>query len=149
MVAIDFYNYTGKNNVINKVLPTGTTFNGVFIEPFNVVNPQIKVRATLPFNYNYCKVAVLNRYYFVSDCTILTKDSVLLTLSIDVLKSYENDILASTGTVTAKENANKYINTRENIHDIRPNFEKINFSVNTPFEETGNIIMITIKGNTN
>lgn len=148
MVNVNLYQYSGKNNVINKTLTqTPQTATGILIEPFDLMHPKIKFRCTPPFNYNYIFISQLNRYYFVSNTEILNANTVLLTLSIDVLKTYETDILAATGTITAKENANGFINTRENIHDLRPVTEKINFSENTPFSETGNIIMVTLKGN--
>lgn len=149
MVNAILYQYSGKNNVINKTLENPQNVNGLLIEPFDVMHPKIKFRCTPPFIYNYIFISQLNRYYFISNTEILNANTVLLTLTIDVLKTYENSILAASGTIVSRETANKYISTRENIHDIRPNFEKINFSVNEPFNENGNIIMVTIKGNAN
>ncbi len=149
MVNVNLYQYNGKNNVINKTLTQSPqTATGVLIEPFDLMHPKIKFRCTPPFTYNYLYIAELNRYYFVTNTEILNATTVLLSLQLDVLKTYCTDILNATGTIVSRETANKYINTRDNIHDIRPNFEKINFSVNNPFDENGNIIMITIKGKT-
>lgn len=149
MVNAILYQYSGKNNVINKTLENPQNVTGLMIEPFDVMHPKIKFRCAPPFIYNYIFISQLNRYYFISNTEILNANTVLLTLTIDVLKTYENSILAASGTIVSRETANKYISTRENIHDIRPNFEKINFSVNEPFNENGNIIMVTIKGNAN
>lgn len=150
MVNVNLYQYSGKNNVINKSLTqTPQTATGVMIEPFDVVHPKIKFRCEPPFTYNYLYIAELNRYYFVTNTEILNANTVLLSLQLDVLKTYATDILNATGTITAKENANAYLNTRDNIHDVRPITEKLTFSENTPFDETGVIIMVTLKGNTN
>lgn len=148
MVNAILYQYSGKNNVINKTLENPQSVNGLMIEPFDVIHPKIKFRCEPPFIYNYLYITQLNRYYFVTNTEILNANTVLLSLQLDVLKTYATDLLNATGTIVSRETANKYINTRDNIHDIRPNFEKINFSVNNPFDENGNIIMITIKGKT-
>lgn len=150
MVNVNLYQYGGKNNVINKTLDeTPQTATGVLIEPFDVIHPKIKFRCEPPFIYNYLYITQLNRYYFVTNTEILNANTVLLSLQLDVLKTYATDLLNATGTINAKENANAYISNRDNIHDVRPITEKINFSVNEPFNENGTLIMVTIKGKTN
>lgn len=96
--------------------------------------------------YTYANFA--NKYYFVEKIEVLDGRRVKITLHIDLLMTYSQMILASTGTVTESEN-NKYLNTRSNVYDIRPKFAKLNFSRETPLSdtETNNIIMITTKGN--
>lgn len=96
--------------------------------------------------YTYANFA--NKYYFVEKIEVLDGRRVKITLHIDLLMTYSQMILVSTGTVTESEN-NKYLNTRSNVYDIRPKFAKLNFSRETPLSdtETNNIIMITTKGN--
>lgn len=96
--------------------------------------------------YTYANFA--NKYYFVEKIEALDGRKVKITLHIDLLMTYSQMILVSTGTVTESEN-NKYLNTRSNVYDIRPKFAKLNFSRETPLSdtETNNIIMITTKGN--
>lgn len=147
MINVNLYQYSGKNNVINKRLENTHTVTGLFVEPFNIFTPQIKLRCIYPFNYNYVYISTLNKYYFITDKEILNATTILLTLKLDVLKTYENSVLAATATVTSKENANGFINTRVNIHDLRPIYEKLNFSNETPFSENGTIIVVTLKGN--
>lgn len=150
-MVITLYQYTGKTNVINKVLQNGVNVDGTIKDITNVITPQIRFRAKPTLQdiqtFNYCYISALNRYYFVENAEIISSDVICLNLRVDVLKSNENALLQSTATVTECENANKYISNRNNIHDVRPQFEKINFSVNAPFDENGNIIMITLKGN--
>ena len=59
-----------------------------------------------------------------------------LALRVDVLKTYESEILAATGRVTESDNPDPYIS----------NFEKVPFANTGLFKEDGSIIMITIKG---
>ena len=152
-MIITLYQYSGKNNVVNKDLGTGVNVDGTIKEPFNVLRPNVKIRVNSTLQnimiYNYVYIAELSRYYFVNSIDAISGDIFVLSLSVDVLKTYSAEILAATGTITNRENANKFISNRANIHDVRPQFEKIDFSVNAPFDADGNIIMVTLKGNSN
>ena len=150
-MVITLYNFNGKRNTINKTLSNGVNVDGTIKDATNVITPQIKFRKKQDLQnvsaFNYVYIAALNRYFFVENCEIISGDLFVLSLRVDVLKSYENAILASTATITERENANRFISNRANIHDVRPQFDKINFSVNTPFDENGVLIMVTLKGN--
>lgn len=152
MVTLNLYQYSGKPNVINKTLPTATQYNGLLYDSQNVLTPFIRIRKTdgvtfEPTFFNYAEISDLGRFYFVTDTIIENTNVIRLNLKLDVLKTYAAEILASTATITQRENANAYISNRENVYSIVPNFSKIDFSVNSPFDENGNIIMVTLKGN--
>lgn len=153
-MELKLYKFSGKNNEIDKVLDNGTaqTLNGVFFDYFDKITPQIKVRTKVNLTdlktFNYCYIAALeNSYYFIENITIISNDVFKFDLRLDVLKTYSTEIKAATVTVKAKENANAYISSRETVTDSRPEIEKINFSVNAPFMEYGDIILTTTKGN--
>lgn len=152
MVTLNLYQYSGKPNVINKTLPTATQYNGLLYDSQNVLTPFVRIRKTdgvtfEPTFFNYAEISDLGRFYFVTDTIIENTNVIRLNLKLDVLKTYAAEILASTATITQRENANAYISNRENVYSIVPNFSKIDFSVNSPFDENGNIIMVTLKGN--
>lgn len=147
MIQLNLFNYNGKPNVINKTLQNEKIIiNGLFYNNFDIYTPEIAIRQSININvFNYAFLPLFNRFYFVVDTFIESNTKTVLKLKLDVLKTYSNELLKSTGTVTQKENANKYISNRETIYDIRPQFDKIVFP-NVVFDEKGQIIMITIKG---
>ena len=53
----------------------------------------------------------------------------------------------STATLTKSENGNKYLSNRSNVVDVRPNIRKLDFPNKGLLNETGSIVMVTIKGN--
>lgn len=71
-----------------------------------------------------------------------------LALRIDVLKSYESEILAATGRVSESDNPDPYISNRDTVYKRTPNFEKVLFSETGLLNENGGIIMVTLKGTT-
>lgn len=146
MIKIKTFIYNGKPNEVNKNLQASAEYEGILNVTFNVLKPIIRFRTKTPVTFNYVFIESLNRYYFVVEkqhdgdiCTV--------RLSVDVLFTYKDVIINSSATLTKSENANKYLSNRSNVVDVRPNIRKIDFPNEDLINETGTIIMVTIKGN--
>lgn len=147
MIQLNLYNYNGKSNVINKTLQNEILLNGLFYNDFDIYTPDVAIRQPVNINvFNYAFLPLFNRFYFIVDTFIVSNTKTVLKLKLDVLKTYANELLTATGTVTQKENSNKFISDRRKIYDIRPNFDKIGFDYTF---KKGDIVMITLKGNIN
>ena len=146
MIKIKTFIYDGKPNAVNKTLQANEEYTGVLNATFNVLTPVVKFRTRTPVSFNYVYIESLNRYYFVSE---LNQDGDICTvrLRVDVLQTYKEKILASSATLTKGENVNKYLSNRSNVVDVRPQFRKLDFPNKELINETGSIIMVTIKGN--
>lgn len=146
MIKIKTFIYDGKPNTINKTLQTNEEYTGVLNATFNVLTPVVRFRTRTPVSFNYVFIESLNRYYFVSE---LNQDGDICTvrLRVDVLQTYKEKILASSATLTKGTNINNYLSNRSNVVDVRPNFRKLDFPNKELINETGSIIMVTIKGN--
>lgn len=148
MVTANFYNYEGHPNTVNKELGEETTVNGILRDVVNVFNPVFTLRYnSAPFPFNYCFIPTFGRYYFVDSVIILNSEKIEIRLRVDVLFTYKDIILNSTATITKSENGNKYLSNRSNVVDVRPNIRKLDFPNEELLDETGSIIMVTIKGN--
>lgn len=146
MVKIKTYVYDGEPNRINKTLQENNEYTGVLNMTFNVLNPIIRFRTRTPVTFNYVYIESLNRYYFVSEIE-QNGDICTVRLRVDVLQTYKEKILASSATLAMGNNINKFVSNRTNIYDVRPKTKKINFPNNGLLNETGTIVMITLKGN--
>ena len=146
MIKIKTFIYDGKPNAVNKTLQANEEYTGVLNATFNVLTPVVRFRIRTPVSFNYVFIESLNRYYFVSE---LNQDGDICTvhLRVDVLQTYKEKILASSATLTKGTNVNKYLSNRSNVVDVRPNFRKLDFPNKELINETGSIIMVTIKGN--
>lgn len=146
MIKIKTFIFDGKPNEVNKTLQANEEYTGVLNATFNVLTPVVRFRTRTPVSFNYVYIESLNRYYFVSE---LTQDGDLckVRLRVDVLQTYKEKILASSATLTKGENVNKYLSNRSNVVDVRPNIRKLDFPNKELINETGSIIMVTIKGN--
>lgn len=146
MIKVTLYQYNGNKNTINKKLSNGIDYLGAIREQTSVLNPVITIRINDTLKVNYCYIPTLKRYYFIDDITYIASDKAVLRLRVDVLKSYENEILSATGTVTQSDNPDKFSSNRQSVYNRKPNFEKIDFPNKKLFDKTGSIIMVTIKG---
>lgn len=146
MVTIDLYYYPNRRDTVNKQLTEKTPVDGLIYNETNLLSPVVKIRWNSLFTFNYCYINALNRYYHIDKFRLLETGVYELNLSVDVLKTYEQQIMSATATVNEKEQANRFISSRSNIYDVRPNFEFIQFP-QSHFTEDGTIILVALKGN--
>lgn len=148
MIKIQTYNYTGERNRVDKTdYLTGTTdYNGVLNAQFDVLRPVVRFRTNTPVTFNYAYIESLGRYYFVDN---IKQDGNVcsVSFSVDVLHTYKDKIKQLQAVLVEGENVNGYASNRHNVYDTRPKTEKLEFSENKEFNDEGNIIMVTIKGN--
>lgn len=146
MVSIQLYNYRGRRNTVNKQLGDPLTLSGTLKDDFNYLNPTITVRLSNLLNSNYCYISNFNRYYFIDDIIVKSNGAYDLLLSVDILKTYETDILTATGETVLTADANPYSSNRDSTYNLKPQFEKIPFPETGLLDPDGTIIMVTIKG---
>lgn len=146
MVKIKTFIFNGKPNEVNKTLQANEEYTGVLNATFNVLTPVVRFRTRTPVTFNYVYIESLNRYYFVSEKQ-QDGDICTVRLRVDVLFTYKDIILNSSATLVKGGNANKFVSNRNNVYDVRPKTKKINFPNTGLLNETGTIVMVTLKGN--
>lgn len=146
MIKIKTFVYDGKPNEVNKTLQENEEYTGVLNATFNVLSPVVCFRTRTPVTFNYVYIESLNRYYFVSE---KRQDGDICTvhLRVDVLFTYKDIILNSSATLVKGDNVNKFVSNRNNVYDVRPKTKKINFPNTGLLNETGTVVMVTLKGN--
>lgn len=150
MVTIDLYKYGGKPYTVNKTLGEPVTIKGEFRKAVSVMLPDVVLRYNGVFDYNYCYIRELNRYYNIASTYIQDTDTWLIRLNIDLLKTYEKEIMGATGTLSESQQADPYLSTRNNIYDVRPHTDRLDFTGGNEngFTENGDMIMVTLRGKT-
>lgn len=119
MVA-KIYKTKSAPNVVNKVLTEVVAFEEViFKEDTSLLNPTIIINGVSNASSytiedigtsNYFSIPKVNRYYFITDITMMSGGRVAITGKVDVLMSFKADILGSTQLIVRQEKkTNNYL----------------------------------------
>ena len=116
---VNFYNYVGANNVINKNLGEPTLIECNMQVATTQLNPIVRVTfddsvLRESFTYNYCTIILggVTYPYFIDINNIqnIGKGVWLVPMSLDLLELYKQDILASTAIIERSSSAyNMYL----------------------------------------
>lgn len=119
-----FIDFTKKVN--SMVLPATDykEYDVVLKQPSSVTNPIIDLSININDYYskrfNYCYIEAFNRYYFISNTTMVSANIIRLSLSVDVLASYKSYILNSTAYIKRSASDGSYLIPDEyTIHNSR------------------------------
>lgn len=101
------YNTESPHNTINKVKHEVTSYD-IILRKDTIVSrieiPLVEKSLDLTQGINYAYIEGLDRYYFIVDVEVRTTNLFVLTLEIDVLESFKDDILNSYGTIIESDN---------------------------------------------
>lgn len=106
---IYLYNTADDDNVLNKTLTDELLISDVKLKnPVNINNPILSLSSKIVYDdgfgggwtyetkdYNYAYIPAFEKYYFIENITLQSNNINVLTLKVDVLKTYENEILNS------------------------------------------------------
>ena len=139
------YLYSTKtaNNTIGKVLENQTEFNIKFKAQADRIKPVVILRSETMLNFNYAFIPDFERYYFVESIEVTPNKIFNISLRCDVLESFKNDILASSGFVNQQTNTNKYYNSDYQT-EIKKEVDVI--KSNVTLDTTKSTILVTIGG---
>jgi len=142
MLALELYKVTNQPNELNKTLNNPITISGVFRTEIDCIDIVVEIESN-NYDYNYVFIQSLNKYYFVSNITLVNAKVTRLYLHCDVLMTYKTDILASFGLVTKGGNINPYYSNVES--DSRQDIRRIAFPYyfNT---QNASFVLVTISG---
>lgn len=123
-------------NKIKKEITDVATIEGSLVGDFNEKAPEIRVK-DISDKANYASID--NKFYFISNITHLTNDVIALTLEIDYLYTYKDDILNMPCFVELASNAErKYLDNPQSKvlskdkQFICRNYDKLGFDEDEP-----------------
>lgn len=109
-MLITFYKNQSAPNVIPKVKTKKFDKTGTLKNNTSVRNPVIQLKLADYDNArqcNYCYIADFSRYYYIDDIRIVNA-LIEISMTVDVLETYKEDILNSTQLVARQENKKNY-----------------------------------------
>lgn len=110
--AIELMYNGDEYNKINKNPASRLTVQGTLKEETSIVDPVVLIEydGTLN-NVNYARISEFNRWYFITDISSVRTGLWRVAMHCDVLKTYSEAILGSSGVIARQENDfNLYLN---------------------------------------
>ena len=102
--SIFTYRLNSERNVVNKSLISVGLLIGYFRSAINIKSPIINIENyEIEDTFNYIYVPSLNRYYYVTNIELSTKNIATLQLNEDVLMSHKDLILQQTAFIDRQE----------------------------------------------
>lgn len=141
MIALTLYQFTGEKIVCDKskFLTNKKDLTGVIRDNTSVLSPVIMLEQTSDFKiyqYNYCFIPSLGRYYFITDIVTNTNQLWTITLKVDTLMTYYDTIIVQKAFVSRNEHDYNF-----SIKDGRIPFDyEISVSETTPTNLSGKTI---------
>ena len=144
-MLMKMYDTKSSNNVINKVLENEHEFYIKFKDKTDIVNPVVILHSATFILSNYAYIPDFHRYYFVDKIELFPNSVYNITLRCDVLESFKDDILASSGFINQQsQNVNKYYNSNYQS-EVRKEVDLYKSNVTIPVD-VKSTILVTIGG---
>lgn len=141
--TLKLFKNSSENNDVSKTLTDEHKVTGYSRVVVDMLNPVIELAGIEVNSYNYCYVQELNRYYYIENINISPNGVYRLSMRIDVLMTYRDDIMASHGLITKNREYNPY--TGDVDVESRYTLEKHEFENGFDFTN-GDFVLVTIRG---
>lgn len=141
--TLKLYKNSSENNDVLKTISNEMVITGKSRTVIDILNPVVDLAGVDVNSYNYCYIEELKRYYYIENMMLSPNGVTRLSMSIDVLMSYREDILASHGVITKNREYNPY--TGDYDVESRYTLEKHEFENGFNFND-GDFVMVTMRG---
>lgn len=99
---------SSEKNKLGKSLSNMASFSGSLKDETSVTNPVVIMELENPTGFNYAYIPEFGRYYFINDMVSVRTGLWKISMKVDVLESFKNNIrgipvILSDSTETGKE----------------------------------------------
>lgn len=143
-MIIKLFNTKDSNNTLGKTLSDETSFDCKLKGQTEILSPVIMLKTETPLNFNYAQIEEWGRFYFIKSIRYTPNGIAEITLDCDVLESWKNDILNSTGEITRQTTFNAYYNSNYQS-EVKKEIDKYSSSVTLDLT-IKNKVLVTIGG---
>lgn len=101
-----YKNLSDKNHVDKNITQMGNQLTGTLRDNCSIINPVIEIESYTGFDFaecNYAYIPEFKRYYYINNITLKNK-MYELTMHVDVLMSYKDEIRSNTAVISRQEN---------------------------------------------
>jgi len=118
-MQIKFYRTLSDKDHLTKNLQNELIINGTLKDSCDILNPVIEFENNAElFSKNYCIIPDFGRNYYITGMEIINK-RLIVSLHVDVLATYKNDILSSRANIVRSNKGDKFIKDNRAIQTER------------------------------
>lgn len=143
---LTLYVNNSEKNKIGKNLTNDFSLSGTLRDITNIINPVILIELNEIGNYNYCYIPDFNRYYFITEITVIRTGLFAISLMVDVLESFQTSIKNLSVILLNTQNVgtNNYLSSQVFRNNVKSKTDIINFP--NGLNDSGEFILITAGG---
>lgn len=143
---LTLYVNNSEKNKIGKNITNDFNLSGTLRDATNIINPVILIELNEIGNYNYCYIPDFNRYYFITDITVIRTGLFAISLMVDVLESFQTSIKNLSVILLNTQNVgvNNYLPSQVFCNNVKAKTDIINFP--NGLNDSGEFILITAGG---
>lgn len=143
---ITLYINKSEKNKIGKNLSNDFSLSGALRDATNIINPVILIELNEIGNYNYCYIPDFNRYYFITDITVIRTGLFAISLMVDVLESFKTSIKNLSVILLNTQNvgSSNYLPSQVFRNNVKSRTDILNFP--NGLNDSGEFILITAGG---
>lgn len=147
-MQLTLYKTGSERHALRKELTNEVVLSGSLREQSNVINPTFKIRYENPTEFNYLYVTDFGRYYFITEMESVRTNIWLISCSVDVLMSFQEEILNLDVIVSdlslGEREASTYMEGEQWKSTVKTKTDVIQFP--SGLLDTGEYILITSGG---
>ena len=139
---VDFYYNHSDADHLNKNITNKRRIFGELRNETSIISPVLRIQWNGAFNYNYCYIPIWNRYYYIKDPLSYRNNIIELSLEVDPLMSFKEDIRNLNAVINKQEsqNINLYLDDGDWVMENKM-FNQI-YSFSQGFNQSGEFVLI-------
>ena len=148
-MEITLYTNESEKNKLEKTLDHPILLEGTLRDESSIINPIILISSNkedIPYMYNYAYIPAFGRYYFITDIESVRTGIWRVSMHVDVLMSYKEQIKNLNVIINNSEEtgANNYLSGNQWITNVKNTTNIVNFP--NGLNDNGEFILITAGG---
>ena len=148
-MEITLYTNESEKNKLEKTITNSILLEGNLRDESSIINPIILISSNkedIPYMYNYAYIPAFGRYYFITDIESVRTGIWRVSMHVDVLMSYKEQIKNLNVIINNSEEtgANDYLSGNQWITNVKNTTSIVNFP--NGLNDEGEFILITAGG---
>lgn len=148
-MEITLYTNESEKNKLEKTITNSISLEGNLRDESSIINPIILISSNkedIPYMYNYAYIPAFGRYYFITDIESARTGIWRVSMHVDVLMSYKEQIKNLNVIINNSEEtgANNYLSGNQWITNVKNTTSIVNFP--NGLNDNGEFILITAGG---